>query len=370
MKRMIRGLLIVTVLIVFQAMPAQATITKIVGDVCSNCGAAVEYPIRQGQTTTVTVEGPLVDLSTRLEVSGSGVTVSNAGTSSGKKSIKIVVRADAEPGLRTVKLRYLVEATGPDTFKILVVRSGRVTNVDVPSPSQYFNSVDIVLTGENIGNAGVVASSFNPQPSGVQIVGDNTASRAVVRLQFSSLLAEASGIIFLYDKDCDLCSNSNSLSFSKLRYAGINDGGRNNVSIIGPNAVSEITFPNGNSVRVGSLLAIKIKLVRPAKASTSRSSPIITIGSTGGETVHWQLVPSTVFEAAPGSGIAFSPTGLNQVRIPPGDQFVILTVRLSQVPGNCPQQGCQGQAQTRMINLNTDQSPFFKRANFTILPAN
>ena len=369
MKGMIRGLLIVSLVIVFQAMPAQATINKIVGDVCSNCGAAVEYPIRQGQTTTVTVEGQFVDLSTALEVTGSGVTVSNAGTASSKKSISIVVGANAAPGLRTVKLRYAVELNGPDTFKILVVRSGRVTNVAVPSPSQFFNSVDIVLTGEKIDNAGVVASSFNPQPIGAEIVGDNLPTRAVIRLRFGSLVAEASGTIFLYDKSCELCGNSNSLSFSKLRYAGIDGDGKNNVSIIGPNAVSEITFPNGNSVRVGSLLAIKIKLVRPAKASTSRSSPIITIGSTGGETVHWQLVPSTVFEAAPGSGIAFSPTGLNQVRIPPGDQFVILTVRLSQVPGNCPQQGCQGQIQTRMINLNTDQSPFFKQASFTMLTA-
>ncbi len=110
--------------------------------------------------------------------------------------------------------------------------------------------------------------------------------------------------------------------------------------------------------------------MRPARAASLKPSSITRIsGGTGGETVHWQLVPSTVFEAAPGSGITFSTTGLNQVRIPPGDEFVIVTVRLAQVPSGCPETGCQAEIQTRMNNLNTDQAPFFKKASFTILPA-
>src|SRR5437660_11513720 len=93
MKRSIEGFLIVSLLVLLQASPVRATIDRIVGgDVCvAGCTKDVEYPVRQGQTTTLTVEGQYVDLSTGLEVTGSGVTVAGAGTSSSKKSSRIVV---------------------------------------------------------------------------------------------------------------------------------------------------------------------------------------------------------------------------------------------------------------------------------------
>jgi len=127
--------------------------------------------------------------------------------------------------------------------------------------------------------------------------------------------------------------------------------------------VKEIVVPN--SVTVGSVMTIQINLVRPAR---SNLTPINRTRGGDGEIVHWQLVPSNIFEAAPGSGTAFSPTGLNQVRIPPGDTLVRLTVHLKQAPSGCPQSGCSAQIQTRMGNINTDQPPFFKAALFTIIP--
>jgi hypothetical protein len=67
------------------------------------------------------------------------------------------------------------------------------------------------------------------------------------------------------------------------------------------------------------------------------------------------------------TGTTFSPTGLNQVRIPGGSTLVRLTVRLKETPSRCPlQQGCSAEVQMRMGNINTDQPPFFKSARFTI----
>src|SRR5215471_11622064 len=155
MRRVIESCLIVSLFVLLHASPARATIDRIVGgDVCiAGCAKDVDYPVRQGQTTTVTVQGQYVDLSTGLEVTGSGVAVSGVATSSSSKSIRIVVDSSAEPGLRTVKLHYLAEFNGPDTFKIRVVRNGRVTNIDIPSPTQFFSDVTITMTGENLGNA-------------------------------------------------------------------------------------------------------------------------------------------------------------------------------------------------------------------------
>ncbi len=362
MKRNCLGLVIAGLFFVLQPASASAKI-----DSTTNTNLV------QGTTSTVTVRGQYVDLCRRFNesdnpstVSGSGVTARKKATRSSEVEIEFTVAPDAAPGKRTVSLHYLVELSGFDKFDVTVLRKGRVTDVDVPSPTNFFQEVDVTLNGENIGNAGI-SVQFGSISGATAELRSSTDTRAVIRLRFPTVRAEATAGIVLFDKAC----GSTCPPF--LSYTGLSDGVKTNVTIIGPNAVSSITFPDGSSVRVGSLLVIKIKLVRPAKAASTRPSPIVTIGSatrSGGETVHWQLVPSTGFEAAAGSGIAFSPTGLNQVPIPPGDEFVILTVKLNQVPSNCPQQGCLGRILTRMINLNTDQPPFFKQESFTMLPPN
>lgn len=376
MKRMIQGLLVVSMLILLQAVPAQATIERIFGgDACLpsvGCGPSVEYPVRQGQTTTITVNGQYVDLSTALEVTGSGVSVSSAsGTTSSNKKIRIVVDANAAAGLRTIKLRYLVEASGPDTFKIRVVRAGRVTDIGVPSPTQFFNDVKITLTGENIGNAEVSSANFNPAPSSVELIeAESSETRAVVRLRYANDLAAASGSIRLRDKSCGSpCSGTLGSLFN---YTGLNDAGLTNFAIIGPNAVKEIRFPItgrcGNACfKVGDVFTVEVVLLRPARTGTIR---IPGIGrqpppSSGGEVITWLLVPPGNFaQASPQT--PYNPNGsFNNIRIPAGNESIRLDVQV----GSCP-----GSGQTNSVtmetwtggNTNSRQSPEFKQKSFTI----
>ena len=56
------------------------------------------------------------------------------GTSSSNHKIKVSVSSDADPGVRTIKLHYAVEVNGPDTFKIRVLRAGRVTGIPDAHP--------------------------------------------------------------------------------------------------------------------------------------------------------------------------------------------------------------------------------------------
>lgn len=377
MKRMIQGLLVVSTLVLLQAVPAQATIERIFGgDACLpnvGCGPGVEYPVRQGQTTTITVKGYLVDLSTALEVTGSGVSVSSApGTTSSNKNIRIVVGPNAAVGLRTIKLRYLVETSGPDTFKIRVVRAGRVTDIDVPSPTQFFNDVKITLTGENIGNAEVSSANFNPAPSSVELIeAESSETRAVVRLRYTNDLAAASGSIRLRDKSCGSpCTGTLSSLFN---YTGLNDPGLTNFAIIGPNAVKEIRFPItgrcGNACfKVGDVFTAEVVLLRPAKTGfISRTGPGLTVGgaSLGGEVITWLLVPPGNFaQASPQT--PYNPNGsFNNIRIPAGNESIRLDVQV----GSCPGSGLTNSVTMETWtggNTNSRQSPQFKQKSFTI----
>ena len=363
MRRVIEGFLLASLFVLLQASPARATIDHIVGgDVCVfGCAKDVEYPVRQGQTTTVTVQGQYVDLSTGVEVTGSGVTVSGTATSSSSKSIRIVVDSNAEPGLRTVKLHYLVEVNGPDTFKIRVVRNGRVTNIDVPSPTQFFSDVNITMTGENIGNAVLLgntmvrvgdnaysATTFSTPPELVE----NTSTRVVIHLHFNDgPLAEGFASLTLYDKSCgSICQNE-----SKFRY---ND--TSFISITGPNALKSIDVPNAAA---GNLLNIKVTLLRPVVRNFKSPTPVRA--NTSGEPIFWQLLPANSFEAAPGSGTQYSATGQNQVYITPGSDSVLLTVRVK--PGS----GGTGSVMVQFGSPSAYDVPLTsQQKNFSIYPSN
>jgi hypothetical protein len=402
MRKLIQGILVVSALVVLQASPAQATIDHIFGppgELCptsARCSRSFKYPVRQGQTIILTVEGQFVDLSTGLEVDGSGVTVSSAaGTTSSNKKVSVAVTADAAPGVRTIKLHYLVELNGPDTFQVLVVRSGKVTSVTVPSPPEFFNDVDVTLHGEKLDNADVfvvptTVGTFSmgsgqvpqgpitlTQTDATATILTQSATAPVVRVHFTGgPFAESKATLVLFDKQLNQLNDDVCKTHPPFCYAGIdNDKGENSFHVIGPNAVSSITFPQGSSVRVGSNLTIKITLVRPAKFAPKFSPTVIGRGiSNGGEVVSWQVVPSDSFEEAAGSGTRFSPTGDNPrgdntVTIPAGDQSILLTIRLKKTPSSCPDAGCNAQVRTRMGNFNTDQPPFLRITTFTLLPA-
>ena len=382
MRRLIQAILVVAGFVMLQASPAQATIDHIwgpPGELCTvsaPCNNSFIYPIPQGHSPTIDVEGQFVDLSTGLEVTGgSGVSVSTVGTSSSNRHIKVVVGPDAAPGPRTIKLHYAVELNGPDHFQITVLRAGVVSSITAPDQPEYFNDVNITLHGEKLDNLGVivlpttigtfsVGGSQFPQAPVTLTQTDATASvvtqgvtAPVIGFHFiGGPFAEAKATILLFDKQvtADTCRLHRFLC-----YAGIDsDQHGDTFHVIGPNAVHSITFPIASTVGPGSLLTIKITLVRPAKS--------------GGETIRWQVLPSDSFAAAAGSGTQFSPTGDtstgdNRVVIPQGDQSKELTVQYHRVPSGCGLTGCTGQIRTRMVNFNVDQLPFLRLATFNML---
>lgn len=383
MKRMFQGLFVVSLFVLLQNTAVLADVTKISGGLTCNsqqdCSPTSAVPVLQGKKTILNVDGQDVNFADKnnVGVSGSGVSASiikdhlispKYGFGTGRAEVELNVSLDAAAGERTVTLNHNGCFGCPKTykFKILIIHDGKITDVDVPSPSAFFQQVDIAFSGQRIGNAGVQINGFPSSTTAQVIAGESNETRAVVRLNFGTLRAEASGQILLFDKNC---TGACLIAAPGTFYDGLTNSSSTSVAIVGPNAVKDITFPDGSSVTVGSLLTFQINLVRPAKNSgNSRTSGSITAFSGAGEVVHWQMAPSNVFEAVSGSGTTFSPTGLNQVQIPGGDTLVRLTIRVKAAPSGCAQSGCSADVQTRMGNLNSDQPPFFKSARLKIVP--
>ena len=163
---------------------AMATIASIQSDLCPNpaCLPGVVHPIVAGKQTSMVVKGQFVDLSTRVEISGSGVSVSYGDRVGGSGSyivVKFNVSSSADLGERTVKLRYAIETNGPDTFKIRVVRGGTVDQVQqripglIPGTTRLIAAdtipinqrVTLVFSGSRLGNARIAPrlGVSNPQ---------------------------------------------------------------------------------------------------------------------------------------------------------------------------------------------------------------
>jgi len=384
MKRTLLVVLTAAVAIGVRTSAAPRTVTHIYGppgQLCTTtapCDNTFPYPIVQGTAPVIDVEGQFVDLSTGLEVTPStGVAVSTPpnGTSSGNHQVKVSVSADAEPGIRTVKLHYAVELNGPDTFKICIVRAGRVTAIPQPQPTDYFNDVNVTINGSKIDNAGVVvlpetigAYSVGgaqlpqvvtlTQTTGTASIVSSSSAQTVVKVHFNGgPFAEAKGTLLLYDKQLDdngrdLCQLHRIFCYTGLDGpTGSLNPNQSTFDAVGPNAVSSVTFPQGDSVTPGSQLTFQIKLVKPAKA--------------GGEVVEWTIIPAASFVEATGSGTPFDPTHPNRVTIPAGDQFIQRTVQFKTPPAGCALT-CTGQISTRTVKFNVDQLPYLRNFAFTM----
>lgn len=199
---------------------AQATITGISSDGCpaTTCLPPFVAPIVAGKQMSVTVRGQYLDLSTGVEISGSGVHVSFGDRSGGSNTyivVKFNVDSSASLGDRTVKIHYAIETSGPDVFKVTVIRGGKIDQIQQQVP--FMNSshliaadsipvnqtVTLVFTGSRIGNAVLapIAAVKN-----VQALPGCSETRCAFQLEFTQ-----SGNIDINLFDGTLGSTANSL---------------------------------------------------------------------------------------------------------------------------------------------------------------
>ena len=121
---------------------AMATVETIKGTLTCfiGCNRNVVQLIAQGEHHSFEVVGRFVDTSTAVEITGSGVSVSYGTRKPGANSsiiVNFVVNGTAAPGERTVRMRYAIETSGPDTFKVRVVRKGNISQIQYRRPLPF-----------------------------------------------------------------------------------------------------------------------------------------------------------------------------------------------------------------------------------------
>jgi hypothetical protein len=361
------------------ARPARADITHFQdGRVCAGlnlgCSGNGPVPLEQGETRVINVKGQNVNFCSGASVAGSNVTVAIAGTKliadgasagTGQIDLRFTLGDGAAPGNRNVSLTGCFGANF--TLVIDILRNGTATAIAaIPRQSDAFTTVDLTISGTNIANAGarVIAGASLPTATAQAQVLTSTATSATVRLTFSTGLAMAQGQIFLFDN-----------SFPNACMPGIAArtfgcyGSALAYSIEGPNVVESISFPTGNRITPGSVLTIRLRLLRPAPTGTLAIGTVTGVRQTGttstlgGELVKWQVHPAANFAAEPGT--TFSPTvELNEIRIAAGAQQADLVVRLISLPAGC-NLTCTATVEARTGDFR-NSAPFKKTATFTL----
>src|SRR5262249_29430394 len=148
------GLVVVSLLILLHNTPALADVTNIIGGIIfgsSDCSPHGAIPGLQGKKKKLLVGGQDVKFAdkNKVDVSGSGISARitrdflvspKFGLGTGRVEVELNIGPDAAPGERTVTLNHngCIGCPKKYKFKILVVRDGRITNVDIPSPSEFF----------------------------------------------------------------------------------------------------------------------------------------------------------------------------------------------------------------------------------------
>ena len=215
--------------------PALATIETIKGSLTCfiGCNRSVVQMIAQGENHAFEVVGQLVDTSTAVEITGSGVSVSYGTRKHGAGSsiiVNFVVGDNATPGERTVRMRYAIETSGPDTFTVRVVPKGTVTQIQyqrrlpfqpggaatelvAPTGMPLNERVLLIVTGTKLQNAEVRPETTY---SSVRVLPGATDTRMVVEIEFTSA---GQGVLSIFDSNLSAQDMRSSTS-SKFSYTG------------------------------------------------------------------------------------------------------------------------------------------------------
>jgi hypothetical protein len=205
MKRIGLKIGLLAVLFLMSSIQATATIETIKGTLgCFNgCNKDKVQFVAQSENHSFEVVGQFVDLSTEVQVTGSGVSVSYGTRSGGANSsiiVKINVDDNAAEGERTIKMRYAVETNGPDTFKVRVVAKGAISQIQysrrlpfqpgggparelvAPTGMPLNEKVILIVSGTKLDNIRVLPKTGFQS---VRII-SAAANEATIEMEFSS----------------------------------------------------------------------------------------------------------------------------------------------------------------------------------------
>ncbi len=235
--------------------PAFGTIDTIKGSLTcfTGCNRSVVQLIAQDEEHSFEVVGRFVDTSTAVQITGDDVSVSYGTRKAGSNSsiiVKFVVRRDAAPGARTVRMRYAIETSGPDTFTVKVVPKGTISQIQylrplpfrpggaatelVPATGLPLNErVILIVTGTKLTNVQVRSETTYQS---VRVLPGATSTSCKVEIQFAS---SGQGPLLLFDAALS-AQDMRSSNSSKFSYGG---GTNRNIQYGGTQSTSTFIQP-------------------------------------------------------------------------------------------------------------------------------
>jgi hypothetical protein len=299
--------------------------------------------IADGTSAVLKVYGAGVAQANAVSDGGSTNLTTTLGASQvGMKEVNVNVSSGANRGDRDITLRYNLNGNTLTEwkFRVYVINNGAITGVDMPRLDNYFTQADVAVNGTSLDHARVTLWGY-PRPQSATAI-DNNATRAVVRLTWTTLQSRPQFKFRLCDDALPLCGN--------VDYGKVED------AIDGPAALSSIQCNAGSTAsspaRVGDPMMIRFTLNGPARAAPGGR----------GQPIYWQLIDSNRFQPTTGvpNNCPFTVGQRNEFSISAGsnERQCTVTVASAGAMGTTTQY-----VEAWTINPNTNAAPYyFKQA--------
>jgi hypothetical protein len=297
--------------------------------------------IVKGATARVMVHGAGVAQANSIS-DGSAMASELTGAGGvGQKEVNVKVDASASRGEKTVTLKYRLNGSTMTqwAFRVYVINRGKVENVQLPAFNDFFDTAEVEVSGDQLGNARVhpwgMGDFHNPAPTVTRTANDGDTVK--VRLTWP----KKQSLRAVKFRLCDEALPSDEYCLP-VKYGQVEAVAK------GPPAISAISF-SPQPAKKGEVLSIRFSLTQPAR--------------TNGETIWWQLADHTNFESAE-PACPFSPAGgRNQIVVPAGSTSVTCKVKVKDATGIS---AMTQWLKTWVVNPNINDAPYFLEQSLTI----
>lgn len=352
-----------------------------------------------GRTTKAQFKGPWADYIASAnfnQAPGVTIVLSNpiSNGSSSTKDASIRVKSDYDWMYEPDGSVYAVVVPSilprfTKTFGIDIIGPPSLTGASVPR-ADYYQTVDITLSGENLVGANRVSASAIVDPShpvvayggeaaqvtnGMSIpaavIGTPARREAVVRLSLPQRLTTVSVDIKLTASNAGACT---SFGTGPGTDPPPIVGRRVTMSVPGPPIPPKVQSIDVLNARVGQIADFTITLDKPAptlpvvRSTVESSTPRVPIGNPmlpyGTLIVWFKMSPSTVFSAVSGD-VAYNASGFSQAVVKVGERVAHFKLRVLSLPAGAVNVGTV-YIQTWIGDNTKNQPPIFFQKEFTI----
>ena len=337
------------------------------------------YIVYAGRSMKGQFKGPWADYIKKVTVTNGGITatLSNPVSNWSNSTLDVVFHVAADTDWDYAPKRHATIEVAPTlqpTYSKMVqpgfaiIPPPVLTGFSAPR-SDYYQTVDVALTGTNlkgadvaratarvdatypaVGYAGEAAQISNGVSIPATVIGTTTNEKAVVRLSLPQKLTKVSVDIKLSASNPGNCT-----PFGAGPGAGPSPTVSRRVTLAVPAPPAP---PYVQSIQV-----INARIGRDAEFTITLNKQVPKPGS--GISVYWKMSPSNVFSAVAGDASYDASGGFNRVTMASGEMVKRIKLRVVSLPAGAVNVGTV-YMQTWIGDTTKNQPPFFYQKEFTI----